>query len=335
MTGPKVGFFSGFMPVDAILSSPPKWSVVVNDTDPIFYYCSALGSCLDYGMVGVVNPNASVSLQVQKDLALNSTFMLQPGEPWPPEASSTILPTTTATVVSTAASTPTSGPAETTSEAATSSSHHTGLSTGAIAGIAIGGAAVLLAAGFLVWWCGRQSRRNHTQSDTPPTYVPPQYTTYPPMSPSAKHISGVKSSPVYPSYPYTEQPNMGPFGVVQMTPQHQQQAFYIPQSSPGHAQTSPLMGATGQPNFAEVDSMRGASPSPPPGGTNAGIAAFLERNGRMSPSTEGQSEGGHGKQVIIINILNYANSANSSIVGPYSTSGPYEMSAGGAGPRGP
>jgi plastocyanin len=53
MTGPKVGFFSGFMPVDAILSDPPKWTVRINDTDPIFYYCSALGSCLDHEMVGV------------------------------------------------------------------------------------------------------------------------------------------------------------------------------------------------------------------------------------------------------------------------------------------
>ena len=287
MTGPKVGFFSGFMPVDAILANPPKWTVVVNDTDPIFYYCSAPGSCLDYGMVGVINPNASVSLEIQRELALNSTFMLQPGEPWPPEASSTVLPTTTATVVSTAVSTPTSDPAETTS-AAPVSSHHSSLSGGAIAGIAIGGAAVLLAAGFLVWWCGRRSRGNNAQPDAPPKYVPPQYTTYPPLSPSAKHASGITTSSGYPGYSYADHPNMGPFGAVPMTsPQHQQQPFYAPQPSPGVNQTSPLMGATGHPNVAEVNSMRGGSPSPPP---NGGIAAFLERSGRMSPSSEGQND---------------------------------------------
>lgn len=48
MTGPRVGFFSGFFAVDAILSDPPTWSLQINDTDPIFYYCSAPGSCMEY-----------------------------------------------------------------------------------------------------------------------------------------------------------------------------------------------------------------------------------------------------------------------------------------------
>ncbi|KAF2791343.1 hypothetical protein K505DRAFT_225615, partial [Melanomma pulvis-pyrius CBS 109.77] len=58
MTGRgKVGFFSGFHPLMTDwLNQPPKWSVTINDTDPIFFYCSASGSCINYQMVGVINP---------------------------------------------------------------------------------------------------------------------------------------------------------------------------------------------------------------------------------------------------------------------------------------
>jgi hypothetical protein len=57
----KVGFYSGFHPVDVILDSPPSWSIRVNDTNPIFFYCSAPGSCINYQMVGVINPVSSPS----------------------------------------------------------------------------------------------------------------------------------------------------------------------------------------------------------------------------------------------------------------------------------
>ena len=285
----KDGFFSGFKPVDDVALNPPSWSVAVNDTNPIFFYCSAPDSCLKSLMMGVINPNASESLQVQRDSVTNSSIMLQPGQAWPAEGSSTILPTTTVTSAPTSASTPYSQPAATTSAAATASSHKSSLSTGAIAGIAIGGAAVLIAAGVLIWWCGRQSRRKQIQPDAPPTYAPPQISGYPPMSPTAKHMSGVSTNPAYPTYQYHEQPNMGPFGAVGMSPQPTQQMFYHPQPSAGHASASPLMGPLGGHGVVEADSMRGGSPSPPPQ-TQTGIAAFLERSGRMSPSTEGQTE---------------------------------------------
>jgi hypothetical protein len=76
----KVGFASGFHPVDAILDNPPSWTIRVNDTYPIFFYCSAPGSCINYGMVGVINPNATTSLETQRTDAKKSTFMLQPGQ---------------------------------------------------------------------------------------------------------------------------------------------------------------------------------------------------------------------------------------------------------------
>jgi hypothetical protein len=35
---------------------PPIFQVTVNDTSPIFFYCSAPGACIDDGMIGVINP---------------------------------------------------------------------------------------------------------------------------------------------------------------------------------------------------------------------------------------------------------------------------------------
>ena len=57
MTGVgKIGFFSGFHPVDAFLDDPPKWSIRINDTSPIFFYCSGPIACIEKQMVGVINP---------------------------------------------------------------------------------------------------------------------------------------------------------------------------------------------------------------------------------------------------------------------------------------
>ncbi|KAL5465247.1 hypothetical protein PMIN06_000729 [Paraphaeosphaeria minitans] len=87
MTGrDKVGFWSGFLAPDAVLDDPPKYSVRVNDTAPIFFYCSTPASCTKQSMVGVINPNASTSLAHQRDLALPASYQLSPGEPSPSEA---------------------------------------------------------------------------------------------------------------------------------------------------------------------------------------------------------------------------------------------------------
>ena len=129
------------MPVDAILSDPPKWSLLINDTDPIFFYCGAPNSCIGFQMVGVINPNASVSLGVQKQYAANSTIMLLPGEDWPDEGpANPFTTTTTATATTTSTSSPSSTnvPPTTTATPEPSSSGHKSLSAGAIAGIAIG-----------------------------------------------------------------------------------------------------------------------------------------------------------------------------------------------------
>jgi hypothetical protein len=38
------------------VQQPPTWNLTINDTSPIFFYCSAPGSCIDYQMVGAINP---------------------------------------------------------------------------------------------------------------------------------------------------------------------------------------------------------------------------------------------------------------------------------------
>lgn len=159
------GFYSGFEPVDVVLDDPPKWQVEVNDTEPIFFYCGAPNSCIGFGMVGVINPNASTSLSKQKQLAEQSSFMLVPGEDWPSEGS---IPSGVATSTTSSTPTATTAPATVTATPLATASHNLG--AGAIAGIAIGGAAVLLAAGVAIWFCGRQSRRNQM----PPPGAPAQ-----------------------------------------------------------------------------------------------------------------------------------------------------------------
>ncbi|TIA27952.1 hypothetical protein D6C78_10962 [Aureobasidium pullulans] len=84
------GFFSGLFPVSEIASNPPNWNLTINDTNPVFFYCSAPGSCINYQMVGVINPNSSTSISVQKRLAKHSDYMLQPGEGFPSEASASL-----------------------------------------------------------------------------------------------------------------------------------------------------------------------------------------------------------------------------------------------------
>ncbi|KAF2462081.1 hypothetical protein BDY21DRAFT_368215 [Lineolata rhizophorae] len=161
MTGRgKIGFFSDFKPVDAYLEDPPLWQVLINDTDPIFYYCSAPGSCINYGMVGVINPSANTSLQVQRDLAQDSDFMLQPGEDFPDEATSTpgtADPTASRTGGSSSATGASSASDEDPDDDGDDDDGHGGphLSAGAIAGIAIGAAAVVAIAALLFYLFGR------------------------------------------------------------------------------------------------------------------------------------------------------------------------------------
>ena len=136
----KTGFFSGFKPVDSVLTSPPTYSIEIENTDPIFFYCSAVGSCINYGMVGVINPNTTTSVARQHQLALDSSYMLNPGEPFPPES-----PESSNAPISSG----TAGLSDGTS------SEKEGLSTGAIAGITIACSSVVIIAALLFFFWGR------------------------------------------------------------------------------------------------------------------------------------------------------------------------------------
>ncbi|KIW69273.1 hypothetical protein PV04_05156 [Phialophora macrospora] len=335
MTGiGKVGFYSGFHPVDAILSNPPRWTLQIKDSDPIFFYCGAPNSCIGYQMVGVINPNASVSLEIQKEYAANSSFMLLPGEPWPDESNPyETTSTSTATAIYTTSLTATWSPTPTTASTSVSAppatatsepseSHSSKLSTGAIAGIAIGGAAVVLAAAGLLFFCGRRSRRQaKSQQPTgpatpamgpthPPAYVPPP-ANYGYMSPSNKHMS-MTAMPVTDAFGNPIQ-NGGPYGggggypqgfippAMQQVPHMMGNPHpYAPQPSPsadifGTVNPPPgqHMHDTTQPS-TEVHSLRASSPSSmhaAPAPVVGGIEAFLQRQGRMSPQPENEAPG--------------------------------------------
>ncbi|KAK6598530.1 extracellular serine-rich protein [Botrytis cinerea] len=41
----KIGFWSGFEPISIVSNNPPTFNLVINDTEPIFFYCSAPGAC--------------------------------------------------------------------------------------------------------------------------------------------------------------------------------------------------------------------------------------------------------------------------------------------------
>ncbi|CAK7210879.1 hypothetical protein SBRCBS47491_000927 [Sporothrix bragantina] len=144
-TGPnRVGFFSGFLDTNVYSSDGPKYRVRVNDTDPIFYYCAAPGSCITQGMIGVINPNSTWTLENQEEYVANTTIQLTPGDPLPSE----IAPTTVGGSGATATG--------------SSGSSSSGLSAGAIAGIVIGslvGIITLIGLGVLLFCCQRRSPR--------------------------------------------------------------------------------------------------------------------------------------------------------------------------------
>ena len=187
--------------------------------------------------------------------------MLEPGQDWPSEenpfsTSASGSPAATAAPsasVATASATPTSSAA-----AASSGSHHSGLSGGAIAGIAIGAAAVAIMAGALIYLCGRNKalsdyigggkRRNPLDRGS---YMPSEAGyrgPVPPMS-GPKYFSGTT---------VTEQPNSGlssPYG-------HPSPGLpsYMPMSPPPHLSSYAPTEATMSP---PIEAPRSPSPGVP------------------------------------------------------------------------
>ncbi|OHW95767.1 extracellular serine-rich protein [Colletotrichum incanum] len=153
------GFYSGPQPVKAITNNMPRYRVLVNDTDPIFFYCGAPGSCYKEKMIGVVNENSTHTLAKQLEAALPLTTQILPGEPFPVESD---------------APKPTNGSSSSDDNGAVINNYHHSLSGGQIAGIVIGSLAFLLLGGILVFFCGRHGgldrvyRRSSMMNQAPP-----------------------------------------------------------------------------------------------------------------------------------------------------------------------
>ncbi|KAI0379666.1 hypothetical protein F5Y04DRAFT_259567 [Hypomontagnella monticulosa] len=176
---PTQSFFSGPIQQDTLQTPIPTWDLKVNHTNPVFFYCSAPGSCIDYKMVGVINPNKTFTLDIQKEFVANSTFQLSPGESFPDEAS----------------------PPPTETPAAGGESGQASLSGGAIAGIAIGGVAVIAIIVALVYLCGRKGgiekgyRRSRITDIPPPQIVEVGYNDGPKSPPMGSPYSATYTDP--------------------------------------------------------------------------------------------------------------------------------------------
>lgn len=75
-------FFSGFMPVSSSDKYMPTFTILVNETTPIWYYC-ATGKHCESGMAGVINPpkgNTDRTLAKYKAAAATAKTVV-PGSP--------------------------------------------------------------------------------------------------------------------------------------------------------------------------------------------------------------------------------------------------------------
>ncbi|KAH6890555.1 hypothetical protein B0T10DRAFT_561058 [Thelonectria olida] len=219
------GFSSGEQSVQAITDDGPRFRVRVNNTDPIFFYCGAPGSCVRYHMMGVVNPSKNETLDEWVSKADDVDYQLRPGDPWPSEADFT-KPTDAVTSETGSSSNDNDGDDD---------NHHGGhgLSAGAIAGIAIGAAAVLLLAGGLLYLCGRRggfdkayrkSFRNsaapsyaaappgvvETRFDSPNTPATSMWTGQKQPSPMSAYAQSPPMSPQNTAVGYNYQPGFNP-----------------------------------------------------------------------------------------------------------------------------
>lgn len=131
-------------------------------------------------MVGVINPNASTSINTQRDLALNSSYSLNPGEPFPAESP---LPSNLPSPTSpTQPSHPSNAPG---------TKHD--LSSGAIAGIVVAGISVFVLAALLCFFIGRSNtlkeemcRKSSTIQHTTPPSPSPFFTQSPNPQPQTQ-----------------------------------------------------------------------------------------------------------------------------------------------------
>ncbi|KAG0637629.1 hypothetical protein HOY80DRAFT_247324 [Tuber brumale] len=207
--------WTGFYPMDTFSDSPPAYTVKINDTKPLWFYCSAEGSCIKYQMVMSINPdNSTFPIAKVKADAGKATFSLSPGEPWPAEGGDVPNPDGNSS---------TGG--SNTGGSNTGNSNHDDdmmLSSGAIAGIAIGGVIALALIGLLFFFVGRKKGTGEAKTggqtasvnlqeaalmnsqtprpEHPPVYQDPRYSVVPAVTPVDR------KSPAPPEPPMSENP---------------------------------------------------------------------------------------------------------------------------------
>jgi plastocyanin len=84
------GFFSGFMPTAATDSSMPVWTLQINNTSPIWFYCSQGDHCQS-GMVGAINavPGSAKNINAFASMAAMASANLSPGQQGTAQSNST------------------------------------------------------------------------------------------------------------------------------------------------------------------------------------------------------------------------------------------------------
>lgn len=154
-------------------------------------------------MIGVVNPDPSTNqtFDAQMDYAERVQFQLAPGDPWPSETAGDKPSETAGSDSNTTQPTSTPSP----------DSDDSHLGAGAIAGIAIGSAAVLVLAAALIYICGRRGGfdKAYRKSVAPTVAGGPQS----PMVEQTYAASGI-----HPSHP--KSPGQATFSTYSGAPDH-------------------------------------------------------------------------------------------------------------------
>lgn len=199
-------------------------------------------------MIGVINPNATQTLDVQLAYTKNTTMQVTPGDPLPSE-----------TAAGTAGATATSG----SSSGSDSHSHSSSpLSAGAIAGISIGGAVVLLIAATLLYLCGRRGGLDKAYNRQSRHAMAP-----PPMA-EVKYNGSAKSpgQETFATTAYSVTPSNDPY--------QQQQGHGVSQGVPSysvHSGSPPPMSVHSQNSYQHFGSAPGMGTPFMQGSENGGL----------------------------------------------------------------
>ncbi|GAW20618.1 hypothetical protein ANO14919_101260 [Xylariales sp. No.14919] len=198
------GFWSGEM-VNITPDSRPTFTITVNDTAPIFFYCSLRGSCKDNRMIGVINPNKTWTLDKQESFINPSILELEPGDPLPSE--------------------PAIEPTQVDDDSARETPD---TSIGDIVGIAMGSIAVIVLAGVLAYVCRRQSllHRERQQNATTDNNNPPLIHE----STTERSDNAPKSPPLlqhYPTLVLAQPTNSGQWSLTSPVPSPCQSSFRL------------------------------------------------------------------------------------------------------------